>query len=458
MRYQLVQPGSSYATTLESLERDDPQHPPLYFVLERLWQSVGTSVVAWRSLSVIFGLALLLAVFRLASELFDRDVGLVATALVAVSPFHVAYAQYNREYALWALLTALSSVLVLVSLRRGTAIAWVAYAASVILGLYTDPLFLTVAAAHVAYVGMLLLKRNVDVRRAGGFAVALLSAGIAYVPWLLVMWNYRHVIETTTEWYAKPLPAHLLAGKWFFEIASVFFDVEYGDLRLSALAVLVVVTALTLAFVGIRSSSRRGAFVVSLVVTSAAPLVVADLVLHQSRSTAGRYFSPAWLGVEVAVAAGLTAFVRGERPVARLAAVASVALLVSAGVASLAVSGPRSSWWVDSQDGSLVAIARALSAERDKNVCYVDNYGTALVLGDAVTAGVGLSPHYTSGCLGVGTASEVAKIAPASGRFVKGPAVPPGAASAIDEFHEQMGRARHFRFEEIELWEFRRSR
>jgi hypothetical protein len=99
-----------------------------------------------------------------------------------------------------------------------------------------------------------------------------------------------------------------------------------------------------------------------------------------------------------------------------------------------------------------------LSAERGKNVCYVDNYGTALVLSDAVTAGTGLSPSYASGCLGVGTASEVAKIAPASGRFEREPTASTAGAGSIDAFHEQMGRARHFRFEDVGLWEFRRFR
>ncbi|MEO0854592.1 MAG: glycosyl transferase family 39, partial [Cyanobacteria bacterium J06648_11] len=43
--YQTIQPGSTAWDTVRSLELEDPQHPPLYFLLTRGWMNLfGDSV------------------------------------------------------------------------------------------------------------------------------------------------------------------------------------------------------------------------------------------------------------------------------------------------------------------------------------------------------------------------------------------------------------------------------
>ncbi|MEO6863321.1 MAG: glycosyl transferase family 39, partial [Microcoleus sp.] len=46
-KYQRIKPGSTAADTIRSLALEDPQHPPLYFLMARLWmQQFGSSVAA----------------------------------------------------------------------------------------------------------------------------------------------------------------------------------------------------------------------------------------------------------------------------------------------------------------------------------------------------------------------------------------------------------------------------
>ena len=84
-------------------------NPPLYFVLGWLWaRPFGTSEVGLRSLSALIGTAVIPIAYLCGRELVSRRAGLVAAALVALSPFMIWYSQEAREYMLLAALCGLS--------------------------------------------------------------------------------------------------------------------------------------------------------------------------------------------------------------------------------------------------------------------------------------------------------------------------------------------------------------
>ncbi len=84
--------------------------PPLYYLLAWLWsRPFGTGEVGLRSLSALAGTASILAVYLGAVALpLPRRAGLIAAAMVAVSPVLIWFSQDARAYALVFLLTALS--------------------------------------------------------------------------------------------------------------------------------------------------------------------------------------------------------------------------------------------------------------------------------------------------------------------------------------------------------------
>ncbi|MCB9139272.1 MAG: glycosyltransferase family 39 protein [Caldilineaceae bacterium] len=84
------------------------QHPPLYYLLLHVWiRLLGDGPVAVRSLSALAG-ALTLPVFYLIARRVgpSRRTALPATLLLALSPFHIRYAQEARMYALLTLFAA----------------------------------------------------------------------------------------------------------------------------------------------------------------------------------------------------------------------------------------------------------------------------------------------------------------------------------------------------------------
>jgi len=79
-------------------------HPLLYYFLLHGWMElVGRSPLAVRFLSLGLGMITVALLWRLAARCFDRRTGLMVGLLAAVNPFHVAYSQEARMYALLAL-------------------------------------------------------------------------------------------------------------------------------------------------------------------------------------------------------------------------------------------------------------------------------------------------------------------------------------------------------------------
>ncbi|MBD5656461.1 MAG: glycosyltransferase family 39 protein, partial [Candidatus Eremiobacteraeota bacterium] len=154
LAFQRADATTTVADVVRSLAVEDPQHPPLFYLAERGWTALaGSSVAARRSLSALFGTLAVAATGWLAWELFGTaGSALACAALVAISPFHVLYAQQTREYSLWTLLLACASALLLAALRSAAPLLWVAYAACLALGLYADTFFLGTLVTHAIYV------------------------------------------------------------------------------------------------------------------------------------------------------------------------------------------------------------------------------------------------------------------------------------------------------------------
>jgi len=85
------------------------QHPPLYYTLLHVWQSVwGDHQGTVRMLSAFCGVLTLPVFYVTTRRFFEPATGLLATLILALSPFHVRFAQESRMYALLALAAALA--------------------------------------------------------------------------------------------------------------------------------------------------------------------------------------------------------------------------------------------------------------------------------------------------------------------------------------------------------------
>jgi mannosyltransferase len=112
----------------------------LYYLLLRAWLGIAPfstqSGFYIRSLSVVFAVATLPALYWIARLLYDRRVALIAAVLFTANAYSVRYAQEARSYALFLLLATLSSSFLIAWLRKPIRRNLVGYIALSILAVY----------------------------------------------------------------------------------------------------------------------------------------------------------------------------------------------------------------------------------------------------------------------------------------------------------------------------------
>jgi uncharacterized membrane protein len=345
-QYETLDPSRGVVSTIQALGEDEPQNPPLYFVLARFWsEAFGSSPAAIRGLSAFFSLLAFPCLYWLCLELFgSRRTAAVAVVLLAVSPFYVVYAQEARSYSLWTLIVLVSCAALLRALRRDTALAWATYALSLSLGLYAYLYFAFVALAHGIYVAA--TERLRWTRAIRSYLLAAFAAALSYLPWLLVLAANVSEVARETKWMRIRLPKRQLIHYWCENLSYLFCDVhfQYPDL----FETLCLASALALCLGSIVYLWRRGArskclFVLLLVALPALPLQMWDLLYSSRRTMHARYFSSCFLGIELAVAYLLSA--PGASFAARRLRGVLLGALIAAGAISFAIGSQQRIWW-----------------------------------------------------------------------------------------------------------------
>ncbi|MEC4806302.1 MAG: glycosyltransferase family 39 protein [Jaaginema sp. PMC 1079.18] len=309
-QYQSPNPNQNLGDTLYSLASEDPQLPPLYFILAR-WgaQLGGDTVIATRLVAVIFSILVFPALFWLCWELFATEwVGWVAMALVAVSPFHLIFAQEARPYSLWTLTIFLSSATLLRALRVPSRANWGLYSLMVALGLYSFLFNVLVIASHGLYTfgqqGWRWTKQTT------AFCIATIIGIVAFLPWAIAVTLNLTQATNQTGWTSISLPLGQLLKQWLNNLSVVFFDgldirwtpieliLRYGILALSLYALYYLIR---------HTEKRVWLFVISLIGVMGLTLILPDLIIGGRRSAVTRYATPCYIGIELAVAYLLTA-------------------------------------------------------------------------------------------------------------------------------------------------------
>jgi uncharacterized membrane protein len=233
--FQQVVAERGITDTITSLASEDSHMTPLYFVVTRLWVGwFGDSVASIRSVSAVTSVLLLPAVYWFGRELFDRrPVALLATALIAVSPIQLLYAQEARPYAIWTLFTVLTGAALLRAIRVRSGSSWFGFATTLALSLQAHFLGVVTGAGYGIYVIAIHWRDRPLLKR------FLLSSTIGYLtilPWLWVFLNREKVIETDLA-DSLPINPHAAAATVFSGFRQIFFD--FNQSMSQSLAILI---------------------------------------------------------------------------------------------------------------------------------------------------------------------------------------------------------------------------
>lgn len=213
-------------------------HPPLYFAQLRFWRVIGgESLSALRANSAFWGMVSLFLIWLVARRYGGDQVGVLAAALLAFSPFHLAYSQELRPYAFGIALMLASLLALEAVLKKPTRFRFVALALSWLFLLYTHYWGAFIVAAEAAYGWM------EPTRRKSRRAIAL-SLGVAigwFVPWMPVLLSQIHAMDSLGFWAPSPGLKNLA---WtFLSYSGIYFRFASGAFIWSAPAILNVLVA-----------------------------------------------------------------------------------------------------------------------------------------------------------------------------------------------------------------------
>lgn len=205
-------------------------HPPLYFyLLHFILAWFGPNAWALRLISAAAGALTVGLVFYWCSAKFGLRAGIVAAALCLVAPFHLAYSQEGRPYALAALFALVSCCALPALLGKRTARSTLLYAGSSIALLYTHHWGMFVLSAQAIYVA---LERDVAPGAKRHLLVCWLVIAGLYLPELPALLDQSSG-GTSAGWFWVEHPGwgelYRLAGAFsgtYFRMASSTFELQ----------------------------------------------------------------------------------------------------------------------------------------------------------------------------------------------------------------------------------------
>jgi uncharacterized membrane protein len=312
LAFQRHNPDRSVADTVRGLAQDEPQHPPLYYILARGWVSLfGDGIGTLRSLSALLSLLGFPAIYWLCRELFaSTRVAWIGVGLLACSPFFVLYAQEAREYALWSTLLLFSTAALLRAVRlteasdSGQRWAWLSYCLVTAGALYTSFSSAPVIAVHILWI---CWRERLRPNRVSLQAAAALGlSALIFVPWARMLYAHYDAFQASMAWiYTIVIPQSELLRILALNLSRPLIDL-WPDLQdwPSAIGVTVALVLAVASWVRLRrcSSPASAALVWLLIWVPTSLLIVPDLLFGGIRSLSARYLTASLLGILLAMA------------------------------------------------------------------------------------------------------------------------------------------------------------
>ena len=170
--------GRSLGRVVSIVRSNDEITPPLYFILGWLTLKLGGAPEWVRLPSLLAGTATIPLVYLIGARTIGRASGLIAAAVMALSPFMIYYSGEARAYALMMALVVGSTLALLAAIRTGRTRWWVIYAVCACAALYSH---YTSAFPLLGQALWVLWKQRQALR---AFVLANLAVVIGFAPWI----------------------------------------------------------------------------------------------------------------------------------------------------------------------------------------------------------------------------------------------------------------------------------
>lgn len=161
-------------------------HPPLFYLLLKLWLLPGESLLWLRLFPALFGVLTVGLVYHAGRRLFGPAVGAWAALFLALAPKHIAYSRETRMYIVLAFFALLSLYLLWRCLEDPFPGCWLGYVAATLAVIYTQNLGLLLVPVEIVIAVVLLALRR-DRRTTPAWLISQSLLGLGYAPWLPII-------------------------------------------------------------------------------------------------------------------------------------------------------------------------------------------------------------------------------------------------------------------------------
>jgi 4-amino-4-deoxy-L-arabinose transferase-like glycosyltransferase len=228
---------------IRSMLEEGLHHSPLFYILIRPFAAEGFSEFGLRFIPATLGVLAIPLIAQVGRVLTRETVGLLAAALVTMSPFHVWYSQEGRMYTLLTIAALGATFFFVQNLKTARLRNWLGLALFTAIGINSHHFAFFVPLVQFLFL-VVTLKQNYKLLRP--WVGAQLLAAMSLIPWLIIVldWGKFYLSSATRQ---PPTAYDVVQTFWNFTIGYT----EY--------VTLFVVVALTL-FVGLLSLGIRSTY------------------------------------------------------------------------------------------------------------------------------------------------------------------------------------------------------
>lgn len=302
-KYQYPNDKKSFIDSLKVLFAKI-EHVPLHHVVTRFWLQIFHSNYAPKVITALIGIFALPCLYWLCLELFQSPItGLVAIAIVSVSPMHILAAQNAGAYTIWILVILLSSASLLRALRIKSVNSWLIYALSLAISFYGHLFSFMVSFGQAFYIfateKFKITKNVID------YLWASILGLIGFSPWIVVFFLNINRIEKGTSYYNQ-FPASFtdVIMRLYKNIGKSFIDFYHNKSKTESLLhfCLFLLIVYSLYFLIKNTKFNTWFFIITLIIVTPLIHIIANFITPSALHLQFRYFLPTYIGIQLSIA------------------------------------------------------------------------------------------------------------------------------------------------------------
>jgi uncharacterized membrane protein len=232
-------------------------NPPLFYWVEHVMLTFGNNEVVLRFIPALLGVLTIPLVYFVGKEFLDRNVGIIAAAAFAFSPFLIFYSQEARAYSMMLFFVAFAMIFYLKALKTNDIVSWALFGILSALAFWAHFYAFTIIAALFIYALAIKIK---DIRQGMQGFKMLIIAAVVFVILCLPL-----IIVTAQLFFVRSSSAPTFGIQGFGLITETFRQVAgFADIAFIVLFILFVI-GIVQAFL---LDKKKGIFLVWLTIAT----------------------------------------------------------------------------------------------------------------------------------------------------------------------------------------------